>query len=151
MKTRARTISRFGRAWLALTLCFAVHVADEALTGFLDVYIPVARAIRARLPFLPFPTFTLRTWLALLVTGIILLLGLSVFAYRGRGWIVYLAYPFGILMLFNGAAHLAGSAFMRRLMPGVYSAPLLLASSRYLLIAARRMRLAIKGVAESRA
>ena len=150
MNTDTRIVSHFGRAWLALALCVAVHVADEAMTGFLNIYNPTVRAIRVRLPFLPIPTFTFRIWLALLVAGVILLFALSVFAYRGVAWIVYLAYPFGILMLFNGVAHLAGSALMRRLMPGVYSAPLLLAGSLYLLTMARCMRLATRGVAEGR-
>jgi len=28
----------FGRAWFALTVAFALHVLDEAVTGFLAVY-----------------------------------------------------------------------------------------------------------------
>ncbi len=150
MNTFERTISRFGLAWLALALCVAVHVADEASTGFLDVYNPAVRGIRTRLPFLPLLTFTLRIWLALLIAGIFLLLALSVFAYRGAPWIVCLAYPFGILMLLNGVAHLPGSIFVQRLMPRVYSAPLLLGASLYLLIMARHTRLALKGLAEGR-
>jgi hypothetical protein len=34
----------------------------------------------------------------------------------------------------NGLLHLAGSAYMRRAMPRVYSAPLLLAAAIYLLV-----------------
>jgi hypothetical protein len=30
-----------GRAWVTLCLALALHVTDEALTGFLDVYIPL--------------------------------------------------------------------------------------------------------------
>src|SRR5262249_28092635 len=37
-----------------------------------------------------------------------------------------LAYVFGIIMLANGLQHIVGSIYMERLMPGVYSSPLLL-------------------------
>jgi hypothetical protein len=39
----------FGLAWLFLCVAFCAHVADEALTGFLDVYNPTVLAVRAQL------------------------------------------------------------------------------------------------------
>lgn len=39
-----------GRAWLALAGALAVHVADEALTGFLAVYNPAVLALREFAP-----------------------------------------------------------------------------------------------------
>jgi hypothetical protein len=134
------TAARFGRAWIGLCLCLALHVVDEAVNGFLGVYNPTVQAIRARLPFLLLPTFTFRIWLGLLITGICVLLALSVLAWRGRKWMGPLAYVFGIIMCVNGLGHFAGSVYMGRPMPGVYSSPLLLAGSVYLLIAARRFR-----------
>src|SRR5256885_3873849 len=59
--------SRLGVAWLALCGGLAIHVADEALTDFLSVYNPAVRAIRARFPFLPLPTFTFPVWLGGLI------------------------------------------------------------------------------------
>jgi hypothetical protein len=44
--------------WIAL----AIHVTDEALTGFLAVYNPTVLALRAKLPFFPMPTFEFREW-----------------------------------------------------------------------------------------
>jgi len=41
--------TQFGRAWLALAITLALHVADEALTDFLSVYYPIVREARARL------------------------------------------------------------------------------------------------------
>ena len=43
------------------------------------------------------------------------------------------AYAFGILMAGNGLLHLVGSVYLRKAMPGVYSAPLILAAAVYLL------------------
>jgi hypothetical protein len=140
MSMMNQTAVRFGMAWIGLTLCLALHVADEAVNDFLGVYNPAVQAIQARLPFLPLPTFTFHVWLGLLITGICVLLALSAFAWRGRKWMVPLAYIFGIIMFVNGLGHFAGSAYLRRPMPGVYSSPLLLVGAAYLLVTARRFR-----------
>jgi uncharacterized protein with HXXEE motif len=123
----------YGLAWVALCLALAVHVADEALTGFLSVYNPAARAIRERLPFLPLPTFTFEVWLTGLILAVLLLLSLSPFAFQGARWMVPLSYAFGVMMFANGLQHIVASIYMRRAMPGVYSAPVLLGSSACLL------------------
>jgi len=128
-------VSQFGVAWLALCVTLAIHVADEALTDFLSVYNPAVRAIRARCPFLPLPTFTFRGWLTGLVLALVALASLTPFAYRGAGWMRPLAYAFGIVMVGNGLLHLVGSVYMKKAMLGVYSAPLLVAAAIYLLAA----------------
>jgi hypothetical protein len=122
-----------GPAWLLLCVALAVHVLDEALTGFLSVYNPTVRAIRQKAPFLPLPTFSFRVWLAGLILAITLLLCLTPFAWHALGWMTPLSYAFAALMLGNGLLHVLGSLYRRRLMPGVLSAPLLLAGSIYLL------------------
>jgi uncharacterized protein with HXXEE motif len=129
---------RFGAAWLGLCLALAVHVADEAATGFLDVYNPTVEAMRARFPWFPMPTFTFRVWLGLLIVGVSLLLGLSVFAFRGSPWLRPFAYFFAVVMLLNGAGHTVGSIYMGRAMPGVYSSPLLFVGGTWLYLATRR-------------
>lgn len=129
---------RFGRAWLALALALGLHVADEALHDFLSVYNPTVRAIRQRLPWVPLPTFTFPIWLTGLILGVVLLLCLYPLALRRTRWVVLVAYPLGILMTFNALQHFAGSLYFGRFMPGVYSSPLLLAASLWLLAAARR-------------
>ena len=116
-----------------MCVAFAIHAADEALTDFLSVYNAAVRAIRARLPFLPLPTFTFRLWLTALVLALILLASLTPFAFRGVAWMRPIAYAFGIVMAGNGLLHLAGSVYLRKAMPGVYSAPLLLAAAIHLL------------------
>lgn len=109
-----------------MLLCgaFALHVIDEALTDFLSVYNPTVRAIRARFPFVPLPTFTFRVWLGGLIAAIVLLLLLTPAA-------------FGIVMVGNGVLHMIGSVYRRKAMPGVYTAPLILAAGVYLLTAVR--------------
>ncbi|HEU5261174.1 MAG TPA: HXXEE domain-containing protein [Gemmatimonadales bacterium] len=133
METAAAT-PHFGIAWLALCVALAIHAADEALTDFLSVYNPIVRAIRSRFPFLPLPTFTFRAWLGGLVVAVLLLVGLSPLAFRGVEWMKPLAIVFGIVMTGNGLMHLGASLYARKAVPGVYSAPLLLAAAVYLLI-----------------
>jgi len=128
---------RFGRAWVALALALALHVADEAANDFLSVYNPSVRAIRERFPFLPLPEFTFTVWLGGLMLAVTLLLALSPLAFRGVRWLRLFSVPYAVLMLFNGLGHIAGSVYFSRLMPGVYSAPLLLAASVYLLFSVK--------------
>jgi hypothetical protein len=124
---------RHAAAWVLLCAALAVHVADEALTGFLSVYNPAVRAIRERAPFLPLPTFTFEPWLGGLIGAVTLLVALSVYALRGARWMVPLSWIFGILMFGNGLMHVLGTFYMRKAMPGVYSSPLLLAAAGNLL------------------
>jgi len=127
-------VVQYGFAWIALCVALALHVIDEALTDFLSVYNRSVRAIRARFPFLPLPTFTFGVWLAGLVLAVVVLASLTPFAFWGAGWMRPIAYAFGIVMAGNGLLHLVGSVYMRKAMPGVYSAPLLLAAAVYLLV-----------------
>jgi len=124
-------VVHFGPAWVALCVAFGIHVVDEALTDFLSVYNPMVRAVRARFRFLPLPTFTFRVWLTGL--AVVVLASLTPFAYRSVGWMRPIAYVLGIVMVGNGLLHLAGSVYMRKAMPGLYSSPLLVAAAVYLL------------------
>jgi hypothetical protein len=136
----------FGWAWVGLCLALALHVADEALTDFLSVYNPTVTTIRQRFPFLPVPTFTLSTWLIGLVLAVVLLFAMSPFAFRNARWMVPPAYGFASFMFANALQHVAGSIYLGRPMPGVYSTPVLLVCSLYLL---KRVR-ARKGDSKSR-
>jgi hypothetical protein len=130
--------TRHGVAWVLLTLALAAHVADEALNDFLSVYNPIARAVRSSLPFLPMPTFTFDVWLAGLILAVLVLLALTPLVMRGAFWTVPFSYFYSILMIVNGLGHFAGSVFLRRPMPGVYSSPLLLAAAIFLLVTTRK-------------
>src|SRR2546428_14190608 len=105
-----------GPAWVTLCIAFGIHVVDEALTDFLSVYTPMVRAVRARFPFLPLPTFTFRVWLSGLVLAIVVLASLTPFAYRGAAWMRPVAFAFGIVMAGDGVVDPFGPRFTR---PGV--------------------------------
>ena len=135
----ADATSLFGRAWLALAAALAIHVADEALTDFLAVYNPLVLRIRARFRWIPLPTFSFRVWITGLAAGIALMFLLSPVAFGGARWIVVAAVPLAVMMVGNGLGHIGGSLYMRRLMPGVYSSPILIAASWFVLIYALRL------------
>lgn len=130
---------RFGYAWLALAGALALHVTDEALTDFLSVYNPSVRAIRARIAWLPLPTFTFAEWIVGLSIGIALLLALTPLAFQGRRWITIVALPFSVLMIGNGLGHIGSSLWFGRFMPGVYSSPVLIAAAATSFAAAFRL------------
>ena len=122
---------------MALCGALAVHVADEALTDFLALYNPTVLAIRERYPSLPLPIFTFEAWLSLLIFAIVALAAASYFVWTGRWAMRPISYVFAGFMLLNGLLHIAGSFYMGTFMPGVYSSPLLLATSIFLIVRTR--------------
>jgi len=129
---------RLGWEWIGLGLALAIHVTDEALTGFLEFYNPTVLAIREQIRFLPLPTFRFEIWITGLVLRILLLLVLSMFAFRRFKWTIPVSLVLGILMLLNGVLLLCGSFYFGQPMPGVYSSPLLMTAAGYLLYEASR-------------
>lgn len=147
--TRDPATFRLGVAWVTMWIALAVHVADEALTGFLSVYNPTVVALRAKLGFWPMPTFGFREWLGGLTVGILLLALLSPFAFRNTGWLRPLFYFVAVVTgIFNALGHTLGTIFGQtvstvrfpRPAPGFYSSPLLLIAAIYALVQLRRTR-----------
>ena len=131
----------FGHAWIALGAALAVHVADEAAHDFLALYNPNALAIQERLGGLPFPpTFSFTAWLTGLILAVIAWLALAPLAYRGYRWLVPLATIGSIVHVANGVGHVITSFRLGRAAPGVWYAPLLLASAVWMLTVLRHRR-----------
>lgn len=120
-------------AWIGLCAALAIHVVDEAVTDFLAVYNPAVLAMRESRPWLPLPIFTFEAWLALLIFAIAALAAASYFVWRGRWAMRPISHVFAAVMLLNGLLHIAGSVYMRKAMSGVYSSPLLIAASVFLI------------------
>ena len=128
---------RHARAWLLLVAALALHVLDEALTGFLDFYNPLIQQLREALGFWPMPTFTFAVWLSGLIALVIILTLLTPLVRRGATGTPALSWVLAVIMIGNGMAHLAGSAYYRRWLPGATSAPLLLVAGIALVNATR--------------
>lgn len=144
---------RLGRAWLALSAALALHVTDEALTGFLSVYNPTVIALRARFPWWPMPTFEFRAWLAGLIVGVCVLFAVAPLFFRGGRPLRPPAWVLAALMVGNGVAHTVGTIAGRtvssvrypRPMPGFYSSPFLIAAALWTLVELKRSRPSISG------
>jgi len=117
------------QAWFVLVAVLALHVADEALTGFLDFYNPLVLSIRSRISWFPMPTFSFRFWLAGLVALVVLLAALGPAVRRGMTGTRLASWILSAIMFLNGLGHLSGSFYFRRWLPGATTAPLLLFAS----------------------
>jgi hypothetical protein len=124
---------RFGYAWVLLTLAFTIHVIDEAVFDFLPFYNSVVTHAKEKFSFFPFPDFTYRTWLSGLIIVLIILYLLSVAAFQRKRWIIYFSVLYGVIMFLNGVLHIIGSIYFSTPIGGVFSSPILLVVSTFLL------------------
>ena len=136
----AMRIAQWRIAWICLALAIALHVTEEAVTGFLPVYNGVVEAARSKHPWIPLPTFTFPVWLGGLILGIVLLLAFTPLVSRGQGWMRAASVILAVLMIGNACGHLGASLYWGRPAPGVYSSPVLLIAAVALLITAVRVK-----------
>jgi len=127
----------FGAAWAIMGVAFGFHVIDEAATDFLASYNPIATRIRSRLGGLPFPpVFTFWPWFLSLLAATAILLSLTPLAYAHVAWMIPVAIVVSLINIGNGLLHIVASIRVRHRVPGVISAPFLLASAVWLLYTA---------------
>lgn len=130
--------TRHARAWLAVAGALALHVVDEALTGFLEFYNPLVLSMRERIGWFPVPVFSFGIWLSGLLVLVLILFALTPAVRAGRRGTRAASWFLSALMFLNGVGHLAGSAYFGWWLPGATSAPLLLVTSVLLARAAYR-------------
>jgi hypothetical protein len=142
----ALSASGFGSAWFALCVAFALHIVDEASTGFLAVYNPTVTILRERWGWFPVPPYEFREWL----TGVMVVCGvlfcLTPLAARGMRGLRPVAWCYAILMFLNSLGHTLFSILGRtvaavtfpRPAPGFYSSPFLFAAALWLMLRLRR-------------
>lgn len=139
---RQSSSSGFERAWVALTVAFALHVVDEASTGFLNVYNPTVAALRDRWNWFPMPLFGFREWLVGLIVAVAVCSTFTPVAARNARWLRPLAWIYALIMLFNSfghtivtiLGHTVEAITVSRPAPGFYSSPLLLIGSVWLIV-----------------
>jgi hypothetical protein len=136
-------VHRLGIAWVSFCFALALHVTDEALTGFLSIYNPTMIALRERFGFWPMPTFAFREWLIGLITLIVLLFALSPWMFRNARWVRPIAFFFVVVAgILNACGHTiatilghtVSSVTFPRPAPGFYSSPLLFATACFVLL-----------------
>lgn len=141
-------VRRWRAAWIGLALALGLHVADEAMTGFLPVYNDIVGGIRARHAWVPLPTFTFPVWLGGLVLAVLLLLALTPVVARGARWIRMVSLVLACVMIGNALGHLGASVYWGRIAPGACSSPVLLFAALALLITATVVRRTDAGATE---
>jgi len=125
---------RFGIVWLFFGYTLALHVLDEAGHDFVTVFNSNALLIRRAVPFLRIPALTQQDFMGIMALFLTLLLALAPLAFRGLKWVRGLAIPISAIGgILNGTMHILSSIYLKRMMPGVYSSPLLLLAGILLL------------------
>jgi hypothetical protein len=124
--------SRNALAWLLMVVSVALHVFDEAMTGFLPFYNSSVIALREGIGFFPAPTFSFELWLGGLIAAILLGFALTPSVAQGGKKIRWAATILGVIMIVNALGHLTGSVYFGRMLPGAYSSPILLLSAIYM-------------------
>jgi len=136
----------FGSAWFALCVAFALHIVDEASSGFLAVYNPTVTILRGRWGWFPTGTFEFGDWLAALVAACGVLFFLTPVAGRGMSGLRPLAWVYAVLMFLSGLGsdvfsilgHTVAAVTVPRPGPGFYSSPFLFVASLWLMYRLRR-------------
>ena len=135
-----KTRIRWAIAWAAMAAALALHVADEALTGFLPLWNSIVESVRDRYAWFPAPTFSFETWLGGLILLVVVLFALTPLALRGSRVLRVLSYFLGVLMIANATAHVVASSWLGEFAPGVYSSPVLFLAALALLYSAATAR-----------
>jgi len=131
---------QWGIAWVLLVLAIALHVVDEALTGFLPLYNSIVESLHEAHPWILLPTFSFPVWLSGLAIGVLALLSLSPLVFGGRAFLRPASYVLGVFMAGNALGHIGASMYWGILAPGALSSPILLLAALGLLIATVRDR-----------
>jgi hypothetical protein len=124
--------SRNAIVWLLMVSAVALHVVDEALTGFLPFYNAQVVALRARFGFFPAPTFTFPLWITGLAVAVAIGAALTPIVARGGTVIRVVCGTLALLMVGNACGHTLGSLYFGRLLPGLWSSPVLFVTSAWM-------------------
>jgi hypothetical protein len=127
-----------GRPWLALCLSLALHVAEEAYTGFLPAYGEATRAVGDLFPYVSSPSLAVAVSMWMSVVFVATLTVLVPLAYKGVAWMRPATVGVALVALANVSGHAGGSLFAGHAIPGVYTTPLLAIVGVYALAAAWR-------------
>jgi hypothetical protein len=122
---------------MGLCGALAIHIVDEVVTDFFTFQTQAILDLREQYPWLPLPVFTFENWLALLIFAVVSLSAVSAFVWYGAWAMRPISYAFAGFMFLNGLLHIFISIYMRELISGVYTSPLLLVASVILIVSTR--------------
>jgi hypothetical protein len=142
----ALSAAGFGKEWFALCVVLAIHIVDEASTGFLAVYNPTVTILRQHWGWFPLPPMGMQEYLIVHILICGALFCLTPVASRGTVALRPWAWAYAVIMFLNGLGHTIGTVLghtlaavrFARPAPGFYSSPLLFAASIWLMLRLRR-------------
>ena len=126
--------NRNALSWFLMVSAVALHVVDEALTGFLPFYNQLMKELGEEIGFFPMPSFSLGSWLTGLIIAIMIGYSLIPFVIRGGRFIRVFTTVLGLLMIVNALGHFFGSIYFGKILPGMWSSPFLLLAAFYVVI-----------------
>jgi hypothetical protein len=127
---------RLYTGWLALTVALTLHVAEGAVRDYLSFYNPLAMSLRDMMLWTWMPTFTFTAWLGGWIAILAVLYGMAWFAAYARGWVIWAAIAYAEVMFLYAAAKIGFALYLEKAIPGIFTAPLVLAASCWLTLEA---------------
>jgi hypothetical protein len=142
----ARLRVNFGFAWLLLGLAFGLHIWDLAAHDFLTYYNATALALYGHFAIVPRMDLSIKTWLTAVILINLAFLALTPLAYRNTNWVRPIGCLFAGIAIVEGIGQIlatlrggtVGSVHFEGVAPGLYTAPLLLICSAFLLRVMRK-------------
>jgi hypothetical protein len=131
---KKESLNKSGVAWLLMISAIGLHVIDETITHFLPFYNELALNVREFVGFSLIPTFTFGAWLGGLIVAVIICFALAPLVNRGGRFIRIFTTILGVLMIANALAHMLGSVYLGRLLPGFWSSPVLLVTAALVVV-----------------
>lgn len=125
-------------AWLFTCFALAAHLADEVWHGSFGLYADAGRVLNLILPSLELPAFQRELWLVNIAGAILVLFALTWLVRRRSTIMVIASYALAAFVTINGAIHLLAAAALKSMIPGLWTAPLLLAGGFFLFVAIPR-------------
>jgi hypothetical protein len=134
-----------GLPWLILCLSFTVNIFDDSLHDFLGSYNPTVLTLYGHFSWFPRIDLTRGEWLATVLGADAVLLLMTPWAFRKASFMRPVAYGFATFMFLKGLGTLLASAVGQTVpsvhftggAPGVYTSPLLVVASSYLVFCLR--------------
>ena len=125
-------------AWFVVCLALATHVVDEIWHGSYGLYEDAGRLLMLLFPALELPPFQREVWFINLGGALLVLFALTWWV-RVRGPLMTTAsYLLAAFATANGVLHLLTVAALKNLVPGAWTALLLIAAGLYLFVAIPR-------------
>lgn len=131
-------VDRWTSAWFAACVVLAAHVVDEVVHGSYGLYSDVGWLLDAAAPWLDLPPFREEVWLVNISGALAVLFGLTVLVWLRRGPMAVASFALAAFVTANGVLHLLGAVALGAMIPGTWTAPLMILTGLFLFVSVER-------------